>query len=94
MTARHKSDILFAFGIALALTLAFKLRQLLLLIYVSALFAVVTTPFVQRVQKQFGKSHLGKGVSLMLLLCHRSHNRSPDRLVRAAANFQRHPSTG
>jgi predicted PurR-regulated permease PerM len=69
MAARHKSDILFALGIAVALALAFRLREILLLIYVSALFAVVTTPFVKRVQNlHFGRRHAGKGVAIMLLL--------------------------
>jgi hypothetical protein len=45
MAARYKSDILFAFGVAVALVLGFELREILLLIYVSALFAVVTAPF-------------------------------------------------
>ena len=69
MAARHKSDILFAFAIAVTLALAFELRQVLLLIYVSALFAVVTTPFVKRVQTlHFGRRHFGKGVALTLML--------------------------
>ena len=68
MAARHKSDILFAVAILVGLALIFRLREILLLIYVSALFAVVTTPFVQRVQKHFGKRHVGKGIALVLLL--------------------------
>jgi predicted PurR-regulated permease PerM len=69
MATRHKSDILFAFAIAVLLVLAFELREVLLLIYVSALFAVVTSPFVKRVQTlHFGRRHLGKGFALMLML--------------------------
>jgi predicted PurR-regulated permease PerM len=69
MAARHKSDILFAFAIAVALAFAYKLKDVLLLIYVSALFAVVTTPFVQRVQQlHIGKRRAGKGLAIMLLL--------------------------
>jgi predicted PurR-regulated permease PerM len=69
MAAPHKSDILFAFAIAVILALAFKLKDVLLLIYVSALFAVVTTPFVQRVQKlHIVKLHASKGLAIMLLL--------------------------
>ena len=68
MAARHKSDILFTVAILVGLALIFRLREILLLIYVSALFAVVTTPFVQRVQKHFGKRHVGKGIALVLLL--------------------------
>ena len=69
MAARHKSDIIFGFAIAVLLILAFELREVLLLIYVSALFAVVTSPFVERVQRlHFGRRHLGKGIALVLML--------------------------
>ena len=68
MAAGHKSDIIFTVAILVGLALIFRLREILLLIYVSALFAVVTTPFVQRVQKHFGKRHVGKGIALVLLL--------------------------
>jgi predicted PurR-regulated permease PerM len=69
MPARHKSDILFAFAIAVVLALTYKLKDVLLVIYVSALFAVVTTPFVERVQKlHIAKLHASKGLAIMLLL--------------------------
>src|SRR5215472_6762643 len=42
----RRGDILFAFGVALALYLAWLLRHVLLLLYVSALFAVVLKPLV------------------------------------------------
>ena len=41
--------ILFAFAIALGLALAWRLRQVLEVVYVSALFAVVLGPIVQRI---------------------------------------------
>ncbi|HEY3703874.1 MAG TPA: AI-2E family transporter [Terracidiphilus sp.] len=44
--SRVRSTILFAFAIALALYLAWLLRHVLLLLYVSALFAVVLKPLV------------------------------------------------
>lgn len=69
MAARHKSDIIFALSIIVALALAFRLREILLLVYVSALFAVVTTPFVKRAQRMhFGRRHAGKGIALVLLI--------------------------
>jgi len=69
MAARYKSDILFAFGVAVALVLGFELREILLLIYVSALFAVVTAPFVKHAQRlHFGRHHSGKGIAIVLLL--------------------------
>jgi len=43
--------ILFAFAVALALALAWKLRGVLEIVYVSALFAVVLTPVVQQIMK-------------------------------------------
>ena len=43
--------ILFAFAVALALALAWKLRDVLEIVYVSALFAVVLTPVVQQIMK-------------------------------------------
>jgi predicted PurR-regulated permease PerM len=43
---RVRSNILFAFAIALALYLAWLLRHVLLLLYVSALFAVILNPLV------------------------------------------------
>lgn len=42
-----RSDILFAFALALACGLAWLLRDVLMLLYVSALFAVVLTPVVR-----------------------------------------------
>ncbi|MGA2219963.1 MAG: AI-2E family transporter, partial [Terracidiphilus sp.] len=42
-----RGDIVFAFGLALACALAWLVRDVLLLLYVSALFAVVLTPVVR-----------------------------------------------
>src|ERR1700742_4368673 len=69
MAARHKSDILFAFAVAVILAVTYRLKDVLLVIYVSALFAVVTTPFVERVQKfHIADRHASKGIAIMLLL--------------------------
>jgi predicted PurR-regulated permease PerM len=65
-----RGHILFAFGILLALVLAWHLREVLLLVYVSALFAVVLTPVVShimRVQLRGGR-HMSRGVAIALLL--------------------------
>ena len=43
--------ILFAFAVALVLALAWRLRQVLELVYVSALFAVVLMPLVQNIMR-------------------------------------------
>ena len=44
-----RGHILFAFAVLLALALAWRLREVLALIYVSALFAVVLMPAVNRI---------------------------------------------
>ena len=46
-TRNLRSDIVFAFVLALACALAWYLRDVLMLLYVSALFAVVLTPVVR-----------------------------------------------
>ncbi|QMV19517.1 AI-2E family transporter [Granulicella sp. 5B5] len=48
-TRRVRGHILFAFAVALGLMLAWRLRSVLELVYVSALFAVVLMPIVQRI---------------------------------------------
>jgi predicted PurR-regulated permease PerM len=69
MPQNRRSDILFAFGVAIALALAFYIRNVLLLIYVSAMFAVVIGPGIEWLQKlHFGKWHPGRGMATLLLL--------------------------
>ena len=46
MANNHRSDILFFFGVILALWVAYSVRDVLMLIYVSALFAVVLSPAI------------------------------------------------
>jgi predicted PurR-regulated permease PerM len=48
-TQQVRGYILFAFAVALGLALAWRLRAVLELVYVSALFAVVLMPMVQRI---------------------------------------------
>ena len=50
-TSRAHSNILFAFAVAAGLLLAYRLRGVLLVIYVSVLFAVVINPAVERMQR-------------------------------------------
>jgi predicted PurR-regulated permease PerM len=50
-TKTVRGHILFAFAVALVLALAWRLREVLELVYVSALFAVVLMPVVLRIQK-------------------------------------------
>jgi predicted PurR-regulated permease PerM len=66
---RHHSDILFAFAVAIALYLAWHVRRELVLIYVSALFAVVLMPvlgFIMRLH--IGKWKPGRGSAIFILL--------------------------
>ena len=53
-----RTIVLFAFGVAIALYLAWLLRDVLVVIYVSALFAVVLMPLVRGVMKL----HIGRGI--------------------------------
>ncbi len=48
---RMRGHILFFFAVAIAIALAWKLREVLELVYVSALFAVVLMPLVQRIMR-------------------------------------------
>ncbi len=51
MGKNHRSDILFFFAVLFALWAAYTARDVLLLIYVSALFAVVVSPAINVVRK-------------------------------------------
>ncbi len=61
--------ILFAFAIALALMTAYLMRQILLLLYVSALFAVVLTPLIRSIMRLHIKRwHPSKGLAIFFLM--------------------------
>jgi predicted PurR-regulated permease PerM len=64
-----RSDITFAFVLALACYLAWLVREVLILLYVSALFAVVLQPLVQFVaNRRFGRFRPFKGAAIFILL--------------------------
>jgi predicted PurR-regulated permease PerM len=71
-TARTRSargNVVFAFAIALGLATAYLMRQILLLLYVSALFAVVLSPIIRAITRiPIGKWHPGRGLAIFLLL--------------------------
>ncbi len=68
-TRSVRADILFAFAIAVALGVAYLLREILLLLYVSALFAVVLTPLVSAVlQLRIRRWSPGRGLAILLLM--------------------------
>jgi predicted PurR-regulated permease PerM len=65
----HRSDILFFFGVLLALWIAYTARDVLLLIYVSALFAVVLSPAIGVIQKmRVGTWRPGRGFAILFLI--------------------------
>jgi predicted PurR-regulated permease PerM len=66
----RRGDILFTFGIALALYTAWHVREALVLIYVSALFAVVLMPVVRAITSlRIGKWNPGRGMAIFILFC-------------------------
>jgi predicted PurR-regulated permease PerM len=68
-TRSTRGNIVFAFAIALALATAYLMRQILLLLYVSALFAVVLSPVIRGIARlHVRKWHPGRGLAILLLL--------------------------
>jgi predicted PurR-regulated permease PerM len=64
-----RSDIVFAFTLALACALAWMVRDVLMLLYVSALFAVVLTPVVRSTSGlRIGRWQPFKGSAILFLL--------------------------
>jgi predicted PurR-regulated permease PerM len=63
-----RSDIVFTFSLAIGLYLAWVARDVLVLLYVSALFAVVLMPVVRIIMKlHIGKWHPGLGTAITFL---------------------------
>jgi predicted PurR-regulated permease PerM len=68
-TRSARGNVVFAFAIALALATAYLMREILLLLYVSALFAVVLSPIIRAITRlHVGKWHPGRGLAILLLL--------------------------
>jgi predicted PurR-regulated permease PerM len=64
-----RSDIVFAFALALACILAWVVREVLMLLYVSALFAAVLTPVVRSTSRlRIGRWRPFKGYAVLFLL--------------------------
>ena len=60
--------ILFTFMLLACVGLAWKLHHVLLILYVSGLFAVVLTPVVRKLQGlRFRGRHIGKGIATVML---------------------------
>ncbi len=73
MTASKPMDprnvVLFAFGVGIAIYFAWVLKDVLVIIYVSALFAVVLMPLVRGVMKlRIRQWHPGRGMAVFLIL--------------------------
>lgn len=65
----HRSDILFFFGVLISLWFAYTVRDVLMLIYVSALFAVVLAPAIGLIQKmRINGWHAGRGFAIVFLI--------------------------
>ena len=65
--ASNRSNILFAFFIAVVLYAAWQVRSALLLIYVSALFAVILSPIIAHIQRiRIGKWRPGRGAAIVI----------------------------
>ncbi len=68
-TRSVRGYIVFAFAIALVLLIAYLMREILMLLYVSALFAVVLSPVIQGIMRLHIRSwHPGQGLAIFLLL--------------------------
>jgi predicted PurR-regulated permease PerM len=64
-----RNDIVFAFAVALAIALAWHMRDVLMLLYVSALFAVVLTPVVRFTSGlRIGRWQPFNGLAVLILL--------------------------
>jgi predicted PurR-regulated permease PerM len=64
-----RSDIVFTFALALLLYVAWLVRDVLVLLYTSALFAVVLMPVVRGMMKlRIGKWQPSRGIAVLLLL--------------------------
>ncbi len=64
-----RGHILFAFAIAIALYLAWLLRDVLVLLYVSTLAAIVLMPVVRGVQRlRIGRGHPSHGLAILIIM--------------------------
>src|SRR4051794_24991307 len=71
MAENRRSDILFTISILILLAIAWHIRDVLLLIYVAALFAVIVSPIIGFLQSiRIGRWHPSRGIAVLaLLLC-------------------------
>ena len=85
-----RGDIVFAFALALACYLAWLIRDVLVLLYVSALFAVVLTPVVRSTSRlRIGRWQPFKGSAIFFLLLVAAGSAYRLRVPRSAPGHQR-----
>ncbi len=69
MSDRHRTPLPLAFAIALGLFVAYQVRHILRLIYVSALFAVVIGPVIELIGRvPIGRWRPGRGFALFIMI--------------------------
>src|SRR5262245_62095569 len=69
MQNQYRAAVVFTFALGLALYVAYLVRDVLLLVYVSALFAVVISPAIQLVRRiHIGKWRPSRGISIVIIL--------------------------
>lgn len=69
MAANQRSNILFAYGVALFLLFLYLARDVVLLVYIAALAAVVIFPGVELVQRlRIGRWHPSRGLAILLVI--------------------------
>ncbi|HWX55816.1 MAG TPA: AI-2E family transporter [Verrucomicrobiae bacterium] len=69
MQKNYRSDIAFFFAVLLCLWIAYTVRDVLLLIYVSALFAVVVSPAIQIIRKvRIRGRRPSRGLAILVLV--------------------------
>ncbi len=68
MASSHRSDILFVFALLVGAAVVYFARDVLMLIYVSALLAVVINPAVEAVRKfHLGRWRPGRGAAIFII---------------------------
>src|SRR5690242_17472621 len=68
-TASLRNDIVFTIVLLAALAVAWEIRSVLLLIYVSAIFAVVLSPAIDLIRRvHIGKRRIGRGTAILILI--------------------------
>jgi predicted PurR-regulated permease PerM len=69
MSQHRRSDILFAFAVAILLLIAWYVRGVLTIIYVSALFAVVLGPVIESIRRiRIGSWRPSRGIAIIAMI--------------------------